>query len=50
MAQLLATPLWQAMPFVRAGPLPARSGGLVLRRDAVSDAFARVLADAQGRP
>jgi ABC-type Fe3+-hydroxamate transport system substrate-binding protein len=38
MQTLMATPLWQAMPFVREA-LPACARGLVLRRDAVGDAF-----------
>mgnify|MGYP000467730735 CR=1 FL=1 len=39
MDALMATPLWQAMPFVRAGRFSARSGGLVLWRDAFGNAL-----------
>lgn len=50
MAQLLATPLWQAMPFVRAGRFQRVPAVWFYGATLSAMHFARVLADAQGRP
>ncbi|HHT0468898.1 TPA: Fe(3+)-hydroxamate ABC transporter substrate-binding protein FhuD [Klebsiella variicola subsp. variicola] len=49
MAQLLATPLWQAMPFVRAGRFQRVPAVWFYGATLSAMHFARVLADAQGR-
>ncbi|AJA95659.1 Fe(3+)-hydroxamate ABC transporter substrate-binding protein FhuD [Klebsiella variicola] len=49
MAQLLATPLWQAMPFVRAGRFQRVPAVWFYGATLSAMYFARVLADAQGR-
>lgn len=49
MAQLLATPLWQAMPFVRAGRFQRVPAVWFYGATLSVMHFARVLADAQGR-
>lgn len=48
MAQLLATPLWQAMPFVRAGRFQRVPAVWFYGATLSAMHFARVLADAQG--
>lgn len=50
MAQLLATPLWQAMPFVRAGRFQRVPAVWFYGATLSAMHFARVLADALGRP
>ncbi len=50
MAQLLATPLWQAMPFVRAGRFQRVPAVWFYGATLSAMHFARVLADARGRP
>ncbi len=50
MAQLLATPLWQAMPFVRAGRFQRVPAVWFYGATLSAMHFARVLADAQGSP
>ena len=49
MAQLMATPLWQAMPFVRAGRFQRLPAVWFYGATLSAMHFARVLADAQGR-
>ena len=48
MQTLMATPLWQAMPFVREQRF-ARASGMVLRRDAVGHAFCPRAGQCTGR-
>ncbi|HDG8093599.1 TPA: Fe(3+)-hydroxamate ABC transporter substrate-binding protein FhuD [Klebsiella oxytoca] len=50
MAQLTATPLWQAMPFVRAGRFQSVPAVWFYGATLSAMHFARVLADAQGGP
>ena len=50
MAQLTATPLWQAMPFVRAGRFQRVPAVWFYGATLSAMHFARVLADAQGGP
>lgn len=50
MTQLLATPLWQAMPFVRAGRFQRVSAVWFYGATLSAMHFARVLAEAQGNP
>ena len=50
MAQLMATPLWRAMPFVRAGRFQRVPAVWFYGATLSAMHFARVLADAQGGP
>ena len=50
MAQLMATPLWRAMPFVRAGHFQRVPAVWFYGATLSAMHFARVLADAQGGP
>ncbi|MDP1282541.1 Fe(3+)-hydroxamate ABC transporter substrate-binding protein FhuD, partial [Klebsiella pneumoniae] len=50
MAQLLATPLWHAMPFVRAGRFQRVPAVCFYGATLSAMHFARLLADAQGSP
>ncbi len=50
MTQLLATPLWQAMPFVRAGRFQRVPAVWFYGATLSAMHFARVLAEARGNP